>query len=75
MHCISPVFLRCGLAATLTGAGPVAGFALLGRLSDGTLELWDARGRWREDGADHPLDIVSILQDGQPVPFHGLPPG
>jgi len=71
----SQVFTRDGTAAKLTGCASVAGFPLCGRRNDGVLELWDKYGRWRQDGADHPLDIVSIVTPtGATVPFLGLAP-
>jgi hypothetical protein len=58
---MTPVFLRNGKAAHVTGRVNVAPFSLIGRQSSGQLELWKEDGEWREDGAPHPLDIVSIV--------------
>ncbi|MBI5770801.1 MAG: hypothetical protein HZA93_23695 [Verrucomicrobia bacterium] len=60
----TPVFLRNGEAATVTGRINVAPFALLGRRNSGTLEMWQEQGEWREDGREHPLDIVSFVTPG-----------
>jgi len=65
----TPVFLRGGQAAHVTGrvTGPWP-FALIGRMADGDrLELWQENGRWRDDGAEHPLDIVSVVTPGGAV--------
>lgn len=67
---VTPVFLRNGEAAKVLGRVAVRPFALVGRRGGGTgeLELWQESGAWREDGAEHPLDIVSlVLADGQIV--------
>ncbi len=62
----TPVFLRCGKAAHVTGrvTSPWP-FALIGRtVEESRLELWQENGRWRDDGTDHPLDIISLVTPG-----------
>lgn len=59
-----PVILRNGQRAEIIDS-PVTilatGFAFQGRTASGQLELWTARGCWREDGTEHPLDIIRGL--------------
>ncbi|MBL9187896.1 MAG: hypothetical protein JNK23_10480 [Opitutaceae bacterium] len=57
----TPVFLRNQESATVLGRAQVPPFALVGRRSNGVLELWQESGAWREDGAEHPLDIVGLV--------------
>lgn len=72
----TPAFLRNGKAVVLTGRSNVPDFPIQGRRNgDGALEVWRRDGRWREDGADHPLDITHIVTaHGQTVEFLGLAP-
>ena len=45
--------------------GDVSPFALIGRVNGGSLELWKANGRWREDDQPHPLDLaISVPAKG-----------
>lgn len=72
----TPVFLRNQEAATViarvTGPWP---FALMGRRANGVLELWQESGAWRDDGAEHPLDIVGhVTPSGQLVAHQGGSP-
>lgn len=55
------VFLRNGETALVLGRVEIGAFMLVGRRSAGPLELWLQDGRWSEDGAEHPLDIVSVV--------------
>ncbi len=72
---MTPVFLRNGATAHVTGRVDVAPFALVGRQPSGVLELWQEDGQWREDGAEHPLDIVSLVTpSGQLVALKGGSP-
>lgn len=50
----------------------VPSFPIVGRHDSGAIELWTARGQYREDGAAHPLDIVSVIRDGATHPFSGI---
>jgi len=71
----TPVFLRNGTAARVTGRAHVPPFTLVGRQASGVLELWREDGEWREDGAQHPLDIVSLVTpSGQLVALKGQSP-
>ncbi len=48
-------------------------FDLIGVLDDtGSLELWRADGKWRENGEPHALDIVGVESNGHFLPFTGL---
>lgn len=72
---MTPVFLRNGQTAHVTGRVNVPPFALVGRQNGGQLELWQEDGEWREDGAAHPLDIVSLVTpSGQLVALKGQSP-
>lgn len=58
------VILRNGQRAEIIESPMVllaSGFAFQGRTASGQLELWTARGNWREDGTEHPLDIIRGL--------------
>lgn len=60
----TPVLLRNGTLAEIVRGNPItcpAGFPLTGRTRNGQLELWKSCGHWREDGTEHPLDIVRGL--------------
>lgn len=52
----------------------VPGFPMTGEpFSGGEVELWTARGRYREDGTEHPRDITHLIAaDGQMHPFVGI---
>lgn len=55
-------FLRDGQAVVITGRLQHATFPLVGRRNGtGAMDLWRHDGRWREDGAEHPLDITHVL--------------
>lgn len=43
-------------------------FVLQGRSINGA-ELWRRDGRWREDGARSPYDLVAVYADGVPQPL------
>lgn len=55
-------WLHAGLypAADAAPTAPLAGGLELWPVAD----LWRADGRWRENGTDHPLDIVAGLEGG-----------
>ena len=71
----TPVFLRNQESATVLGRTHVTPFALVGRRGNGVLELWQEGGQWREDGSQHPLDIVGLVTpSGQLVALQGGSP-
>jgi hypothetical protein len=65
------VMLRCKLFARVEQpAQDVWPFSLLGRTSQGTLELWTRDGHWRDDKTPHALDIVATVSaDGHLTPL------
>lgn len=68
--------LRNGVVVVLSGRSGIAGFPMIGRTFSGErLELWRRDGRWREDGATHPLDVTHLVTPtGHTVEFIGLVP-
>ncbi|HEY1791536.1 MAG TPA: hypothetical protein VGG34_01345 [Opitutaceae bacterium] len=76
----TPVVLRNGDPAAVTGRIKLDGFRVQGfrRLKAAFChpleahELWTGDGHWREDGGEHPLDIVKIVTpDGNQITAEG----
>ncbi|HZZ20289.1 MAG TPA: hypothetical protein VFE25_13010 [Opitutaceae bacterium] len=66
------VLLRDDSVGTITNTVDQPPFKLVGQHERGNVELWRADGRWREDGSDHPYDIVAVQKsDGTLVKVQG----
>jgi hypothetical protein len=50
--------LRNGEQARITGSVQLGEFRLKGLRSNGSFDLWRLDGSWREDGTEHPLDLL-----------------
>lgn len=48
-------------------AGGLSIWVFEGRVNGADLELWEATGRWREDGKAHPLDLAFACPANSPT--------
>ncbi len=55
-----PVVLRNREAAFISRC-PEGPFELQGTTNAGSYDLWTKDGFWREDGTEHPLDIIGVI--------------
>lgn len=70
----TPVILRNGEAATVTGRCNVWDFRLQGfrNKTPNDLELWTNEGRWFGPSTEHALDIITVITpEGQAVAVEG----
>ena len=62
VHGLRVQFRRLSDEERTDASGELSRWVYLGVVaSGGPSELWDEFGRWREDGAPHPLDLALVM--------------